>query len=95
MGNLQTRPEFEIVDRSIDSVRYLEHGWPSELCRWHAHNEYELHLITATKGKTIIGDYIGEFGCGDLFLVGPLLPHNWSSYEHQHPVQIRDRLISI
>lgn len=89
----QRKPEFEIADRLPESVRYLEHGWPSPLCRWHAHEDYELHLITAMKGKAVIGDYIGEFKTGDLFLVGPLLPHNWCSYEKQKPVTIRDRLV--
>lgn len=70
-------PEIEMVDRSSRSIRYLQHGWPSELCRWHAHDEYELHLITATRGKAFVGDYIGDFRAGDLFMTGPNLPHNW------------------
>lgn len=70
-------PEFEYVDRATNSIRYLEHGWPSDLCRWHSHKEYELHLITATNGRAFVGDYIGEFRPGSLFLTGPNLPHNW------------------
>ena len=70
-------PEIEMVDRSTRSIRYLEHGWPSDLCRWHAHEEYELHLITATRGKSFVGDHIGDFKAGDLFMTGPNLPHNW------------------
>ena len=70
-------PEIEIVDRARQSIRYLEHGWPTNLCRWHAHEEYELHFIVATRGKAFVGDYIGDFGPGALFLTGPNLPHNW------------------
>ena len=89
------QPEFEYVDRGTESIRYLEHGWPTELCRWHSHKEYELHLITATRGKAFVGDYIGDFEPGSLFLTGPNLPHNWITDEHTHPepVDIRDMLV--
>ncbi len=87
-------PEIEMVDRTTRSIRYLEHGWPSDLCRWHAHEEYELHLITETTGKAFIGDYIGEFRAGDLFMTGPNVPHNWISDEHvSKQVDIRDMLV--
>lgn len=87
-------PEFEYVDRAVESVRYLEHGWPTDLCRWHSHEEYELHLIVATKGKAFVGDYIGEFGPGSLFLCGPNLPHNWVTDDigSSQAVETRDML---
>ena len=87
-------PEFEYVDRAVESVRYLEHGWPTNLCRWHSHEEYELHLIVATKGKAFVGDYIGDFGPGSLFLCGPNLPHNWVTDDIGAPevVDTRDML---
>jgi len=87
-------PEIETVDRNTRSIRYLEHGWPSELCRWHAHEEYELHLIVETRGKAFVGDYIGYFRAGDLFMTGPNLPHNWITDQvWSEPVEIRDMLI--
>ena len=89
------QPEFEYVDRATESIRYLEHGWPTELCRWHSHKEYELHLITCTTGKAFVGDYIGEFVPGSLFLTGPYLPHNWVTDEqvNPEPVEVRDMLV--
>jgi AraC-like DNA-binding protein len=60
-------------------VRCLEHGFPNPLVRWHYHEEYELHLIVATRGKVFVGDYIGQFEPGHLVLTGPRLPHNWIS----------------
>lgn len=72
-------PEFEIVDPTIGAIRYLEHGYPSPLVRWHYHHEYELHYIVASSGKVFVGDYIGEFRPGNLVLTGPRLPHNWIS----------------
>ena len=87
-------PEIEKVDRSTRSIRYLEHGWPSNLCRWHAHEEYELHLVVETRGKAFVGDYIGDFKAGDLFMTGPNLPHNWiTDRVWSETVEIRDMLI--
>ncbi len=87
-------PEIEKVDRSSRSLRYLEHGWPTDLCRWHAHEEYELHLIVETRGKAFVGDYIGEFKAGDLFMTGPNLPHNWITDQvWSKPLDVRDMLI--
>ena len=64
---------------SYGYVRCLEHGVPNPLVRWHYHDEYELHLIVATRGKVFVGDYIGHFEPGHLVLTGPRLPHNWIS----------------
>jgi len=86
-------PEYEIIDDRNDTIRYLEHGFPSELIRWHAHDDYELHLIVATKGKVFIGDYIGSFSPGQLILVGPRLPHNWVCQNDQESVEVRDMIV--
>lgn len=87
-------PEFEVVDRSTRSIRYLEHGWPTDLCRWHAHEEYELHLIVETRGKAFVGNFIGNFEPGSLFLTGPNLPHNWvTDSVSSEKIEIRDMLV--
>ncbi|MCE2517322.1 MAG: helix-turn-helix domain-containing protein [Alphaproteobacteria bacterium] len=88
-------PEFEFVDRAVESIRYLEHGWPTNLCRWHSHEELEFHFIVDTHGKAFVGDYIGEFGPGSLFLVGPHLPHNWVTDDlpRNESVELRDMLV--
>jgi AraC-like DNA-binding protein len=65
-------------------VRCLAHGFPTPLARWHFHDEYELHLITATSGKAFVGDWIGPFQPGHLVLCGPRLPHNWVSLDLPH-----------
>ena len=62
-------------------IRCLAHGYPTPLARWHHHDEYELHLITATSGKVFVGDWIGQFQPGHLVLTGPRLPHNWVSMD--------------
>ncbi|MFC6671864.1 AraC family transcriptional regulator [Marinobacterium aestuariivivens] len=92
----QIKPEFEWVDQQGDeSIRYLQHGYPCDLVRWHYHKEYELHLIKATSGKVFVGDYIGNFGPNQLILVGPNLPHNWiSQMAEGQSVELRDRVIN-
>jgi len=62
--------------------------------RWHAHEEYELHLVVKTSGKVFVGDYVGQFSPGSLFLTGPNLPHNWVTEESSsNLVPLRDMLI--
>ncbi|WP_372527973.1 AraC family transcriptional regulator [Piscinibacter sp.] len=77
------RPTSLGYEASADTglVRCLAHGFPTPLARWHFHDEYELHLITATSGKAFIGDWIGPFQPGHLVLCGPRLPHNWVSLD--------------
>lgn len=75
-------------------IRYLEHGVPSSLVRWHYHEEYELHLICASSGKVFVGDYIGQFAPGHLVLTGPRVPHNWVSVDTPaEGVKLRDMVI--
>lgn len=86
--------EYEITDRSTGSIRYLEHGYPCELVRWHHHEECELHLIVETSGKVFVGDYIGTFEPGQLILTGPHVPHNWISRMPDGSVcELRDMVV--
>lgn len=92
--NSSVNPEFEINDPSAGAIRYVEHGYPSPLVRWHCHDALELHFIVASSGKAFVGDYIGEFHPGNLVLVGPRLPHNWiSTTDSRESYPLRDRVI--
>ncbi|MCB0291055.1 MAG: AraC family transcriptional regulator [Calditrichaeota bacterium] len=44
---------------------------------WHCHPEYEIMLMLRSKGKRFIGDNISYYQPGDLFFIGPNLPHTW------------------
>ncbi len=49
--------------------------------QWHHHPELELTLTLNSRGQRFIGDHIGSYDDGDLVLIGPNLPHSWSSTE--------------
>ncbi|MFK3799484.1 MULTISPECIES: AraC family transcriptional regulator [unclassified Pseudomonas] len=91
-----TDPSYELMDDHNGlSIIYREHGFPCPLVRWHFHKEYELHLIIASSGKVFVGDYIGNFHPGTLFLTGPNLPHNWiSQIGEDEVVPKRDMLVN-
>lgn len=61
------------------AIRALTHDFPSEICGWGAHPEYEIHLITKTHGSFIAGDHVGTFAPGQVSIMGPNLPHDWVS----------------
>lgn len=42
---------------------------------WHFHKEFELAFVNKGEGSIIVGDYVGKFYTGDLFLIAPDLPH--------------------
>lgn len=42
---------------------------------WHKHPECELIVITEGQGTALIGDYIGDYTHGDVFLLNSNLPH--------------------
>lgn len=73
-------PDLEVVQiRPGESFAAWSHGYPFRTVRWHFHPEYELHMVVATHGRYFVGDFIGDFGPGNLVLTGPNLPHNWVS----------------
>ena len=78
----------------VGFIRCLDHGYPTPLARWHCHEEYEFHIITATSGKAFVGDWIGRFSPGHVVLCGPRLPHNWISHDlSEEGVANRDLVI--
>lgn len=80
MNAVNTKPNLEVIFPDPGhAFRWLKHSFPDPVSKWNYHPEYELHLITESEGQAFVGDYIGHFNPGDIFLIGPSLPHNWVS----------------
>lgn len=89
------KPDLEVVQIGRgQSFTAWEHGWPFHTVRWHFHPELEIHHVVATEGRYYVGDFIGDFGPGNLVLTGPNLPHNWvSQMEPGQTVPLRNRVV--
>ena len=73
-------PRLEVIPPHPEqSFRVLSHDFPSQICGWGSHPEYEIHLITKTHGSFIVGDHVSTFGPGHVSIIGPNLPHDWVS----------------
>ncbi|MBB4279043.1 helix-turn-helix domain-containing protein [Rhizobium mongolense] len=80
---MEKRPVLEHLPAPSDGSwvmlnRRLEEGIPFQ---WHHHPEFELTLTLNSRGQRFVGDHVAAYDHGDLVLVGPNLPHTWSSRE--------------
>ena len=61
------------------SFKYKKINLDALAFNWYCHAECELMFMSKSKGKRFIGDSISFYRPGDLFLIGPNLPHAWYS----------------
>lgn len=66
---------FKIPKTSQESFRLQEDYEVHFYDNLHQHPEIQLTLILESDGKVIVGDFIGAFKPGDIFLIGANLPH--------------------
>ncbi|RAW02279.1 AraC family transcriptional regulator [Pseudochryseolinea flava] len=66
---------FKIPKTSQESFRLQEDQEIHFYDHLHQHPEVQLTLILESEGKVIVGDFVGTFKPGDIFLIGPNLPH--------------------
>lgn len=70
---------FKIPKGSNESIRLQADDDKVFYDYLHQHPETQLTVILSGEGKIIAGDYIGNFKPGDVFLIGPNLPHVFRS----------------
>ena len=70
-------------------TRFTTSHWPLE---WHDHPELELTWIVRGSGLRYVADVVDEFTVGDLILLGPGVPHSWSS--EPQPGQLCESLVA-
>ncbi len=83
MTNLAFKPFCEKIILEVGSSwRYWLYEVDSLEFHWHYHSEYEICLTLNSMGKRHVGDYVEDYYDLDLVLLGPDLPHAWTSKEH-------------
>jgi AraC-like DNA-binding protein/quercetin dioxygenase-like cupin family protein len=72
------RPFIEKLNLNESSSFYARtHSTPGFEVGWHQHAESELILFKEGYGTAFIGNYVGTFNKGDIFFIGPDLPHTF------------------
>ena len=61
----------------LNSFYARTHNTPYFEVTWHQHAEMELILFKEGYGTVFVGNYVGDFQKGDIFFLGPDLPHTF------------------
>jgi AraC-like DNA-binding protein len=82
---------FIIPKPENDTLVVQEDRVPMLYDKLHQHQEIQISLIKKGEGSFIIGDYLGEFSEGDIFIIGENLPHVF----HNDPFEGEVHMISL
>ncbi len=82
---------FKIPKPENDTLVVQEDQVPMLYDKLHQHQEIQISLIKKGEGSFIIGDCVGEFSQGDIFIIGENLPHVF----HNDPADGEVHMISL
>jgi len=88
---------FKIAKTEEESVRILQEDYPYFYDNLHYHAETQIMVILEGEGTYFIGDAIGNFKAGDIFILGSNLPHFFRSDKayYEEGSGLRSKNISI
>jgi AraC-like DNA-binding protein len=80
----RVKPRYE-QPRTLDGTTFLSYARRERAFGfgWHYHREYELTLITEGEGTRYVGTTVERYRPGDLVLLGPDLPHTFTSEPYE------------
>jgi AraC-like DNA-binding protein len=78
----------EFVRFQVDSARYFYD-------KLHQHPQWQLTVIVEGKGQLFVGDYIGRFEPGDIYLFSANLPHVFRSDAEYYDVQSPNKSLGL
>ena len=74
------KPLYQDLPFPIDShIHYYIEDLPHFIVPWHYHPAIEIMYITRGIGTRFVGDCIEQYEEGDVCMIGPNLPHEWSN----------------
>lgn len=73
------KPNFEFVPNFNSSFHAYELRQPCFEFIWHYHPEYEITFVQSGRGKRLVGDNLEDFAGKDMILIGPNIPHAYTS----------------
>ena len=71
------KPENELVRHQVDQVSHFYD-------KLHQHPELQLTVILKGEGSLVVGDYIGRFSPGEIYLMGSNVPHVFRNDERYY-----------
>ncbi|MBD8491322.1 helix-turn-helix domain-containing protein [Echinicola sp. CAU 1574] len=88
---------FKIAKIEEEAVRILQEDYPYFYDNLHYHVETQIMVIIEGEGTYFIGDAIGHFKTGDIFILGSNLPHFFRSDKsyYEDNTNLRSKNISI
>ncbi|UCS91859.1 AraC family transcriptional regulator [Echinicola marina] len=88
---------FKIAKTEEESIRILQEDYPYFYDNLHYHSETQIMVILEGEGTYFVGDAIGNFKAGDIFILGSNLPHFFRSDKsyYEENTHLRSKNISI